>query len=306
MGFLRGLFIHKKHRALQPKSWERTRPSPEVFIDSEGRRHRGDAPYLLPKDERELQRLGYQHFILRQVLNGNTFAPVHHLLHTGGHVLDVGCGTGRWGHEIAARYPNAQVIGFDLEDVPQRSSTPPNARFVQGNLLDGLPFPARSFQYVHQRFLVAGIPLVSWPTVIRELQRVTAPGGWIELVEMGTTFHQVGPATQQFLAWWEAISASKGIDASAMSQIGTWLEQAGLSQVRAETKLLAVGSWGGRVGNLLAQDMLAGWPTMRPLAQSLLRVSPELFTAVMQVLEDEWNRYHTTYEVYVACGQVQV
>src|SRR5581483_9816572 len=50
-------------------AWERTRP-PEVYIDTEGRRHRGDAPYLLPKDEQELQRLSYQHFILRQVLKG--------------------------------------------------------------------------------------------------------------------------------------------------------------------------------------------------------------------------------------------
>jgi len=97
---------------------------------------------------------------------------------------------------------------------------------------------------------------------------------------------------------------SKGIDASKLSQIGVLLKQAGLYNIKAETKTLAVGSWGGRLGNLLAQDMLAGWPTMRPLAQSMLGVSPELFNAVISSLPDEWNTYHTTYEVYFACGQV--
>jgi ubiquinone/menaquinone biosynthesis C-methylase UbiE len=305
MGLFGWLFRHKKRRTSRPLTWERT-PShpPQVYADTEGRRHRGDAPYLLPKDGQELQRLDYQHFILRQVLNGNTFAPVHGLLRKGGRVLDVGCGTGRWCHEIAASYPKTQVCGFDLEDVPRTSPTPPNYQFYGGNLLNGLPFTAHSFQYVHQRLLVAAIPLEKWPVVMGELRRVTTPGGWIELVEMGNTFHQVGPATQQFLTWWVKIAASKGIDASKMAQIGALLKQAGLYNIKAETKTLAVGSWGGRLGNLLAQDMLAGWPTMRPLAQSMLGVSPEMFNAVLSSLTDEWNTYHTTYEVYFACGQV--
>ncbi len=302
MGLFRWLFRRKKRRTFPPITWERT--PPQVYADAEGRRHRGDAPYLLPKDGQELQRLEYQHFILRQVLQGNTFAPVHGLLRKGGHVLDVGCGTGRWGYEIATSYPKTQVVGFDLEDVPRTSSTPLNYQFHSGNLLNGLPFTAHSFHYVHQRLLVAGIPLETWPFVMGELRRVTASGGWIELVEMGNTFHHAGPATTQFLTWWAEISTSKGIDASKMSQIGVLLKQAGLFQIQTEAKTLPVGSWGRRLGNLLAQDMLAGWPTMRPLAQSLLGVSPELFNAVISSLPDEWNTYHTTYEVYFACGQV--
>lgn len=302
MDFFRWFLKRNTRRAIPPITWERTR-SP-VYTDAEGRRHRGDAPYLLPKDEQEIQRLDYQHFILRHVLEGNTFAPVHTLLRTGGHVLDVGCGTGRWGHELATTYPNIQVIGFDLEDVARTSSTPLNYQFSGGNLLGGLPFAARSFQYVHQRLLVAGIPLERWPFVVGELKRVTAPGGWIELVEMGTTFHRAGPATQQFLTWWVAIALSKGIDAAHMAQIGAFLKQAGLYNIKAETKTLSVGSWGGRLGNLLAQDMLAGWPSMRPLAQSMLGVSAERFNAVIASLSDEWNTHHTMYDVYCACGQV--
>ncbi len=304
MGLFHWLFRRKKRRT--PLTWKRTMPPPNVphdYLDEDGRRHRGDAPYLLPKDDQEIQRLDYQHFILRHLLKGNSLAPVHDLLMRESHVLDVGCGTGRWGHEIAVAYPQAHVVGLDLEDIPRTASTPLNYHFSHGNVLQGLPFPSHSFQYVHQRLLVAAIPLDKWPWVIGELRRVTRPGGWIELVEMGNTFHQAGPATNQFLAWWVAIGASRGIDASNMSQLGVLLKHGGLFNVRSETKIIPVGNWGGRVGTLLAQDMLAGWPSMRPLAHSLLGVPPEAFDAVIGRLAAEWNSYRTSYEVYFACGQ---
>jgi ubiquinone/menaquinone biosynthesis C-methylase UbiE len=297
------LFPRKKP-APPPMTWERTPTVPQVYLDEDGRRHRGDAPYLLPKDEKEIRRLDYQHFILRQVLKGNTFAPVHQLLRKHSHVLDVGCGTGRWGCEMAAAYPQAQVVGFDLEDIPRTVSTPLNYQFYRGNLLNGLPFPAQQFHYVHQRLLVAAIPLDKWPWVIGELRRVTCPDGWVELVEMGNTFHHAGPATKQFLAWWVAISASKGIDASKMSQISQLLKQGNFSHIRTKTEMLPVGAWGGRLGNLLAQDILAGWPSMRPLAHTLLQVPPEQFDAVIGQLATEWDAYRTSYEVYFSYGQV--
>jgi ubiquinone/menaquinone biosynthesis C-methylase UbiE len=297
------LFPHKSPmpsppiRALTPNV-------PQAYLDEDGRRYRGDVPYLLPKDEKEFERLDYQHFILRRVLKGNTFAPVHPLLRKPCHVLDVGCGTGRWGCEIAAAYPQTQIIGFDLEGISRMVPTSPNYQFCQGNLLDGLPFATQQFHYVHQRLLVAAIPLDKWLWVVRELRRVTYPGGWVELVEMGNTFHQAGPATKQFLAWWDAISVSKGIDASKMSQIGQFLERCGFSHVRSKTETLPVGSWGGRLGNLLAQDFLAGWSSIRPLVHSLLKVPPVQFDVAIGQLATEWNMYRTTYEIYFACGQV--
>src|SRR5579863_8782887 len=234
MGLWRWLFRRKRNHERQPFSWQ---PTPAVvmrdYVDEDGRRHRGDAPYLLPKDDKEMQRLDYQHFILRHVLQGNCFAPVHDLLRRGGSVLDVGCGTGRWGCEIATTYPQAQVIGFDLEEAPRGASTPLNYRFCQGNLFDGLPFADHTFHYVHQRLLVAAVPRDRWPWVIGELRRVTQPGDWIELVEMGNTFYHEGTATRRFLEWWIAIAASRGIDASQMSQLDSLLKYAGLHAVRA-------------------------------------------------------------------------
>jgi ubiquinone/menaquinone biosynthesis C-methylase UbiE len=296
------LFSRKK-TVSSSRIWERTPTVPQAYLDEDGRRHRGDMPYLLPKDEKEFGRLDYQHFIMRQILKGNIFAPVDPLLRKHSHVLDVGCGTRRWGHEIAAAYPQTHVVGFDVEDLSRTASTPLNSQFYRGNLFNGFPFADQQFHYVHQRLLVAAIPLEKWPWVIGELRRVTCPGGWTELVEGGTAFHRAGPATKQFLEWWAAMSATKGIDASKMSQMSRFLEQGNFSHIRTKTEMLPVGAWGGRLGNLLAQDILAGWPSMRPLAHSLLQVPHEQFDAVIGQLATEWEMYQTSYEVYFACGQ---
>ncbi len=296
--------FHRTQRH-EPLIREPMSPSlPLTFHDEEGRRHRTDAPYLLPKDDQEIRRIDYQHYIFRHILRGNTFAPVHDRLKKGGNVLDVGCGTGRWGCEIASQYQLIRVIGLDLEDISHTTALPRNVQFQRGNVLIGLPFAAQQFLYVHQRLLIAGIPLAQWPFVISELHRVTQRGGWIELIEMGTQFHHTGAATKQFLAWFAAISQTRGIDASNAARIGAFLQEAGCSQVKAKTDVIPVGKWGGRIGNLLAQDILAGWPSMRPLAHTLLGVPPAQFDAVIGQLETEWNTLQTTYEVYFACGQV--
>jgi SAM-dependent methyltransferase len=298
-------FGRKKRRSIAPVAWERTpSPVPPAYTDSEGRRHLGEAPYLLPKDEQEIHRLDYQHYILRQVLKGNTFAPVHGLLRRGCNVLDVGCGTGRWAKEIATTYPKTQVVGFDLEAVESAAPAPPNYQFYRGNLLNGLPFTAGSFHYVHQRLLVAAIPWAMWPPVVQELARVTQPGGWVELVEMGATVVPSAPATEQMIDWWEAVSQTRGIELAKVSQIGDLLRYAGLSYIRTETKRLPLGGWGGRIGSLLAQDFLAVVPSLRPVAESQLGVAPSMFNAVLGALEEEWNTYQMSYEVYFACGQV--
>lgn len=298
---------------LRPKNahfsstWEPTPPaSPQpIFLDEDHRRRRTDVPYLLPKDLQEVNRLDYQHYIFRRILQGNCFAPVHDLLQQGGAVLDVGCGTGRWCNTIAIAYPRSQVTGFDLEPVVPTKPLPSNTRIVQGNLFHGLPFPEDHFHYVHQRLMVAAIPLDRWPWVINELKRVTAPGGFIELVEMGASFSRPGPATERFLSWWTVIRASRRIDASKMSELDLLLTQAQLTQVQKKVVTVPVGSWGGTLGTMLAQNILAGWPSMRPLVHTLLGIAPQRFDAVLEQLTTEWNTSRTTYDVYFYSAQVK-
>jgi hypothetical protein len=135
------------------------------------------ASYLFPRHPAEIDRLDVQHYALREALGTNHRAPID----APRRILDTGCGTGQWGFELCAEFPRAHVVGLDL--VPGKADRPARYAFVKGNLLQGLPFRDDQFDFVHQRFLVAGVPLASWPAVVADLVRTLSPGGWIELVE---------------------------------------------------------------------------------------------------------------------------
>ncbi len=63
----------------------------------DGRQHMADAPYMLPRDDQEINRLDFQHYRLRYALRSNYAAPIGRPRS----ILDVGCGTGRWALEMA-------------------------------------------------------------------------------------------------------------------------------------------------------------------------------------------------------------
>ncbi|RUS18723.1 S-adenosyl-L-methionine-dependent methyltransferase [Endogone sp. FLAS-F59071] len=152
-----------------------------------GNRIFNEGKYLLPNDTEEASRLDLQHYILR--------APVEDSLRTGIKVLDVGCGSGKWVVEMAETYPNSTFVGTDIADVFPRNGVPSNASFQQLNTLDGLPFPDANFDYVFQRFLLLALTPADWAVAVREMVRVTKPGGWVEFFEFVTRWEQPPPDT---------------------------------------------------------------------------------------------------------------
>nr|BBH93670.1 hypothetical protein KTA_18690 [Thermogemmatispora argillosa] len=267
------------------------------------RRYLQEQPYLLPKDLGEVNRLDFQHYVLRAILRGNYLAPIEQPRR----ILDVGCGTGQWAFELAHQFPHAEVIGLDLEQV-KASTPPPNYRFVQGDLLQGLPFDNNSFDFVHQRLLVAAIPQPAWPGAVQELARVTSPGGWIELVETGTALEDwlpSGPATQEIYTLSAQLGALRGLDAEGlvMRSLGRYLEEAGLINVHYQPFAVPLGEWGGRLGSLMALNVYEGWKAISaPIAARFGRSE----SAVLQLIEQafqEWNQFCTQLHFAVAYGQ---
>lgn len=280
--------------------WQRTVNQP-VAVMIEGRRHIANLPYLLPKDAQEMNRLDLQHHFLHAVTGKHVFAPLPDYMPS---ILDVGCGTGRWAQEMARLHPHAQVVGLDVE--PLVSSTlpiPENYRFVQGNVLDHLPFPPNSFAYVHQRLLVAAIPARRWQSVVQELVRVTASGGFVELVESSNRYPHAGPLMQRFLAWSRSVCLQTGIQAEIVQHLDPFLRKCKLQQIVTQTLQVPLGTWGGRLGEMLATDMLSALMALRGLYTSKATVTPEEFDAVVQGLPEEWNQYHTEFCWYIAYGQ---
>ena len=226
-----------------------------------GRERVVGVPYTLPRDVEEANRLDFQHYILRYAFQGLYAAPIGRPTS----VLDVGTGTGRWAREMAQLFPQARVVGMDVAPPavdeaaasnPGVDLRPSNYEFMAGNVLEGLPAPDVSFDFVHQRLLFLAIPAARWPLVIQELVRVTRPGGWVELVET-TAPRDGGPAVDLLFTWGAELVARRGVDTTLGTQIGSMLKQAsGIANVRATEIAVPFGAHGGRVGNMLATDLL--------------------------------------------------
>ncbi|WP_322480651.1 class I SAM-dependent methyltransferase, partial [Thermogemmatispora sp.] len=268
------------------------------------RRYLQEQPYLLPKDLGEVNRLDFQHYVLRAILRGNYLAPIQQPRR----ILDVGCGTGQWAFELALQFPHADIIGLDLEQIKPSASPPPNFRFVQGDILQGLPFEENSFDFVHQRLLMGAIPLAAWPGAVQELARVTAPGGWVELVELSTHISNLvpaGPANEYLASLTGQLAALRGLDSEGIvtRSLDRYLEQAGLVKVQRHPIRVPLGEWGGRIGSLLALDFREVWKAISaPLAARFQIPEQEILQLIDRACQ-EWNELHSCCYFTVAYGQ---
>lgn len=271
----------------------------EITAATEGRPGSDSEHYLVPRHPGEVDRLDVQHYALRETLQANYLAPIADPRR----VLDVGSGTGQWGFEMCVQHPAALVVGLDL--VAGKPVRPAGYRQVNGNLLHGLPFRADRFDFVHQRLLVAGIPLAAWPGVVADLVRVTRPGGWVELVEVQWEIEGAGPATRQLSALMMELTAAMGLDTSGRVFHGLqdFLQDAGLVNVERREVGVPVGLWGGQVGSLMVTDLRAGITRVTEVLQMRGRVTAEETRALIQEAQPEWEQGRLSYPFAFAFGQ---
>lgn len=277
------------------------------FLQLGGRRYVADAPYLLPKDLKEIDRLDFQHFMLRYLIRGNFNAPLRQPLS----ILDVGSGTNRWGIEVALQFPQANVVGVDLIETPTTTiQAPENYLFVQGNVLN-LPFDAGNFDFVHQRLLVLALPEKDWFQAIQEVVRVTRPGGWVELVEstgqvefLHLSQGEEGIANLRKLnAWSDQACAKRGIRLTVGGQIGQVLNNARLGHVQQRQIPIPLGAHGGRIGTMMEANYMAALGGLRNLILAMQVTSANEYDAAVAAAPTEIARNTCTFPYYIAYGQ---
>ncbi len=286
-----------------------TRDQRSVFAWLGGRRVIADAPYMLPKDLSEVNRLDFQHYMLRFALRGNYVAPLQRPLA----ILDVGCGTGRWAMEMAESWPEANVVGVDLTPPnvdmqgdlgrTQPDRRPENYTFVTGNVLQGLPFAENTFDFVHQRLLYAAIPRPQWPMVIAELHRVATPGGWVELVEGSLGANSDGPAMQQLAQWIIAATSRRQIDMQISPHLPGYLRDAGFRDVRVREEHLPIGKHHGHLGQMVETDLLGVAIGLRGPIVAAGLTDMDTYNATVAAWQKEIPHYRSSWPIYVIDGQ---
>lgn len=112
-----------------------------------------------------------------------------------GAVCDMGCGPGqiaRYLHERAVR-----VCGVDVspEMVERAKRLNPGIEFHQASMLS-LPFADGTWAGIAAFYSIIHVPRAEVVAALRELRRVTQPGGWLLL-----TFH-IGDSTLHLDEWW--------------------------------------------------------------------------------------------------------
>jgi ubiquinone/menaquinone biosynthesis C-methylase UbiE len=291
-------------RAPEPSA-QKGRRSGRRFTFLGGRRMIADAPYVLPKDLGEINRLDFQHYLYRAALKSNYAAPIG----SPQSILDVGTGSGRWAIEIAEQFPLASVIALDLVDPAEIGSRshlperfPSNYAFVQGDILRGLPFAEQSFDFVHQRLLYAAIPQARWQWVVYELSRVTRPGGWVELVE-GGTLRGDGPNGQAVNGWAVQMCDLRGINVRIGPQLDHYLREAQLEDVQLREIVLPVGRAYGHLGRLAETNLVHVYQSLRGAVIASGIVDAATYDRALAAMPDEFARWPHTFPFYVAYGR---
>ncbi|KAJ6486116.1 S-adenosyl-L-methionine-dependent methyltransferase [Mycena vitilis] len=151
-----------------------------------------EVPYMQAYDPVVLESERATHFLMQR-LRPVASPTFHDYKNTPpASVLDLGCGSGLWLLDAARTWRSTQFVGLDLVDIavsPLTDGSTQNVRLVRGDFLKyALPFPDRHFELVRMANLALCIPLPKWEYVLREVARVLAPGGRLELVDDQTLF----------------------------------------------------------------------------------------------------------------------
>jgi SAM-dependent methyltransferase len=148
----------------------------------------------------EYESLNFEHYLFRFQWQSNFSSPIEQNLLSGGvKVLDVGCGNGTWILDMAREYHHTNIyIGIDILPIlPDDNSRLSNTGFIQCDLLDGIPFPDSTFDFVCERFLIyPDLTDSQWKYLFSEMKRVLKPGGYLEIMEYRVDYDNPGPITR--------------------------------------------------------------------------------------------------------------
>ncbi|GBB84446.1 hypothetical protein RclHR1_11000002 [Rhizophagus clarus] len=205
----------------------------------------------------EFERLNLEHYLFRFQWQSNFSSPIEQNLLSGGvRVLDVGCGTGTWILDMAREYhPSNIYVGIDVSSIlPDENSRLPNTGFIQCDLLNGIPFPDSTFDFVCERFTIyPDLTYSQWKYLFSEMKRVLKPGGYLEIMEYRVDYDNPGPITQNRNDQVLKYLNSKGIDPeTTINSIPHMLQSStSLSDFHKQDKICPIGRWGGEIGLMM-------------------------------------------------------
>ncbi|GBC08500.1 hypothetical protein RclHR1_08170008 [Rhizophagus clarus] len=251
--------------------------------------------YVFPKEIQEGYRVHSTHFALKHVCNGNYKVPLKQHLKPGSKILDVGCGLGLWCEEMANEFPDVNVYGIDLVDFPSKIK-PYNCKFFLGNVIFGLPWVDNTFDYIWSRCLFTEIKSKHWLPLLLEMYRVLKPNGIIEFQGGDGYALSAGPLLEKVqTSCLNAALELRDIDLRIARRFGEIVKLAGFKDINESYQSIAIGRWGGKIGEIWASNLKESYLTMQPWLSSYMSISEDEYNRTIKEIVDKELDEHKTY-----------
>jgi ubiquinone/menaquinone biosynthesis C-methylase UbiE len=231
-------------------------------------------------------------------------------------VLDIGCGPGGWLLETASRYPHMErLVGIDVSwrmieyarAQAQAQKLTSRVEFLTADALRPLEFEDASFDLVNLRFGFSFLLVGDWPRLLREMLRVTRPGGVVRVTD-GMIGPSTSPAFDRINGWFLCALYRSGHHASEQEgmryELARLLTESGCQQVqtREYTLELRAGTVGGQN---FQQDMMFAMQTGKPFIMKTGCGTEEYDALYEQALvEMQLPDFRVTWPLLTAWGTV--
>ncbi|KAJ7505232.1 hypothetical protein B0H11DRAFT_1977595 [Mycena galericulata] len=109
-------------------------------------------------------------------------------------------GTGTWILNCGMAWRDCHFVGMDIVPLhPDLGASELSTRitWVQANFLEGLPFEADEFDFVHIKRIALGVPEDKWDGLFEEIARVLKSGGAFEVRSISETCFSLGKTSDE-------------------------------------------------------------------------------------------------------------
>ncbi|KAJ2957242.1 hypothetical protein NQZ79_g7040 [Umbelopsis isabellina] len=231
-------------------------------------------------DYKEIDRSQRQHYVLKSSRKANHWAPFKGK----GVILDIGTGHGDWAYEVASAYPNARVIGLDVNPPSTPVTIQRNLIFKVQDIKESWDIRDNSVDFLFQRDMNNVLLQSDWKHILQEIYRVVRPGGVIELLEQGKlglhhimqdfllfslflcwthpkewiahkirfttdlSHHNAGPTIHRANEYYKAECEQTGRDITLSAHLTDMLSNVGFVRIEQKNMDIPVGEWPSDTG----------------------------------------------------------
>jgi ubiquinone/menaquinone biosynthesis C-methylase UbiE len=156
-------------------------------------------------------------------------------------IADIGCGSGEITSRLAARYPQAELVGVDILEGSvaharrRYASLAPRVQFEQGDAFE-LRFADAQFDLVVCRHMTQSVPEPH--KVLAELHRICRPGGWAHVLsEDYGMIHAAPGKLDSDRLWHEGVipfTHATGTDAEVGRRTWSLMKHAGFVELHVD------------------------------------------------------------------------